>query len=108
MPKAPSKTQKSQFVETMVSVLPNTLARNLPPEEEILIRSERDVESERFFHRNFAQCTFPANLYDRAGARQIDPFLPDDAAIFPAMMLMPHNSATSCVFTVAEGRLYFI
>lgn len=108
MSNLPPKPQKSQFVETLVSVLPGAVARNLPPEQEILTRPERDIESERFFHRNFAQCAFPTNLYDRTGARQIDPFLPDDAADFPAMMLMPRNSASGCAFTVADGRLYFL
>ncbi|WP_146010243.1 alpha/beta fold hydrolase [Acidimangrovimonas sediminis] len=108
MSRVPPRGRGSQFVETLISVLPRSHALNLPPEEELLTRPERESESERFFHRHFARSGFPVNLYDTGGLRQIEPFLPDQEAGFPATLLMPRHSASGCAFVVAEGRLYFL
>lgn len=108
--RSPPQETGSQIVETLNSTLPAPQAAGLPPAELLLSRSDRESESERFFHRHVARCGFPANLYDRGGQRQVEPFLPTDAEAeaFPAAMPMPRDSASGCAFVVAEGWLHLL
>lgn len=108
MSQLPPRRRSSQFLQTLASVLPRSHALSLPPEEELLERSELEAASERFFHRNFAECDLPLNLYDRFGMRQCDPFIADDQPRFPATMAVPAASASGCTFVVAEAALYFL
>lgn len=107
MPLPSRKPRPSQLLETLISVLPTGPTRTLPPEDELLTRTMRENASERFFRRNFAQCDLSVNLYDRFGERQIEPFLPAEAA-FPTHLLMPHDAAAGCAFVFAERTLYFL
>ncbi|KEP71449.1 hypothetical protein DL1_06690 [Thioclava dalianensis] len=105
----PARAQPdSHFLDTLVSVLPADQVKRLPREEDLLSRSERDTASERFFHRHFAHCAHPTNLYDRSGARQVEPFIETEDSRFPAMMLMPQDSAGGCAFVVQEETLFFL
>lgn len=80
----------------------------LPPVDKVLAQSERAAAGERFFHRNFAQCSLPTNLYDQSGARQIEPLVPDSAPDFPLILMMPRVAGGGCAFVVAGERLYFL
>lgn len=112
--KDPQKTRKSQFTETLTSVLPRAQYQALPPEEALLIRSERETASERFFHRNFSSCSLPANLYDHTGERQVESLITAEDVTggnstgFPDRLRMPQQSAGGCAFAVEEETLFFL
>ncbi|GHE01663.1 hypothetical protein U879_16505 [Defluviimonas sp. 20V17] len=108
MSQLPPRQRGSQFFQTLVSVLPRSHALSLPPEEDLLERSELETMSERFFHRNFAECDLFVNLYDRFGMRQIDPFIAEGKPGFPATMAVPASSPSGCTFVVAEAALFFL
>jgi len=97
----------SQFIQTLTTVLKKEQAV-LPPEETILLQPEDEHRSERFFFRNFARCSFPANLYDRDGKRQIEGLMQAQEDAFPQGLRMPQNSVSGCAFEVSEDRLYFL
>lgn len=98
----------SQFIETLEAALHTERKVALPPEDAILLQTQDKPGSERFFFRNFARCSFPANLYDQRGMCQIDRFGADPKDAFPAQMRMPQEAATGCAFVVADDHLYFL
>ena len=100
-------TQRSPLAETLASVLPDPPPANLPPEEDLLTSAQGTGASESFFYRNFAHFGLEGNLYDRNGARQIDPLL-QEAPGFPAVMKMPQDAVSGCAFVVHEETLYFL
>lgn len=98
----------SQFIETLEAALHTERKVALPSEDAILLQTQDKPGSERFFFRNFARCSFPANLYDQQGMCQIDTFGTDPKDAFPARMRMPQEATTGCAFVVADDHLYFL
>ncbi|WP_460275372.1 bifunctional helix-turn-helix transcriptional regulator/alpha/beta hydrolase [Celeribacter sp. ULVN23_4] len=97
----------SQFIQTLSSALKKAPV-SLPSEDSILLSSEDEARSERFFFRHFSQCRLPVNLYDTTGTRQINAFTLDADVAFPTQQCMPHQSMSGCAFTVIENKLYFL
>ncbi|WP_376870432.1 alpha/beta fold hydrolase [Albirhodobacter sp. R86504] len=99
--------RSSQFIQTLTSVMSRDRVI-LPPEDVILMQQAEESLSERFFYRNFSRCSFPANLYDRTGTRQIAGLFTDADELFPKTIRMPKHSASGCAYVVAQGSLYFL
>lgn len=97
----------SQFIQALTSTLKKTPVA-FPSEDAILIQSESEGQSERFFFRNFSECRLPANLYDSEGRRQINTVIPGSGTEFPQHMRMTGQSASGCAFVVVDEKLFFL
>lgn len=90
------------------NVLPAERSVSLGSETALLKRSGQEAEYERFLHWHFSRVSFPVNLYDRRGKRQVESLLDRNEDIFPGFIDIPKDSSAVSHFVVVENRLFFL